>query len=99
MEVSTDPSFPAASTIVSPFTNVNINPNNNATPQCFGTWTPSNADWATLQAGGAATRIYYGARTQDASSANERLSTQPGAGLRTVPPPYAVFTTDGKSDY
>jgi hypothetical protein len=99
VEVSTDPSFPVASTIVSPFTNVNINPTNNATPQCFGTWTPSNADWTTLQAGGAGTRIYYRARTRDASNANERLSTLPGAGLWTVPPPYAVFTTDGKSDY
>ena len=99
VEVSTDPAFPAASTIVSPFTTVNTDPTNNATPQCFGTWTPSNADWTTLQAGGAETRIYYRALTRDASNGNERLSTQPGAGLWTVPPPYAVFTTDGNSDY
>ncbi len=99
VEVSTDPAFPGASTTVSPFITVNTDPTNNATPQCFGTWTPSNADWTTLQAGGAGTRIYYRARTRDAANANERLSTQPGAGLWTVPPPYAVFTTDGKSDY
>lgn len=99
VEVSTDPAFPAASTITSPFITVNTDPTNNATPQCFGTWTPSNTDWTTLQAAGAETRIYYRARTRDASNGNERLSTQPGAGLWTVPPPYAVFTTDGKSDY
>jgi hypothetical protein len=99
VEVSTDPTFPAPSTIVSPFATVNTNPTNNNTPQCFGTWTPSNAEWTSLQAGGAGTRIYYRARTRDASNGNERLSTQPGAGLWTVPPPYAVFTTDGNSDY
>src|SRR5260370_329078 len=99
VEVSTDPAFPGASTIVSPWANVNTDPTNNATPHCFGTWTPSDADWTTLQAGGAGTRIYYRARTRDVANGNERLSTQPGAGLWTVPPPYAVFTVDGKSDY
>jgi hypothetical protein len=70
-----------------------------ASPECYGTWTPSAAQWTTLQAGGAATRLYYRARTRDAADANERVSTQPAAGLWTVPPPYAVLTTTGQSDY
>ena len=53
----------------------------------------------TLQTGGALSRVYYRARTQDASGGNERLSTSPGNGLWTVPPPYAVITANGKSDY
>ena len=99
VEVSTDPAFPGGSTIVGPWSNVNTDPTNTAAPQCFGTWTPSGANWTTLQAGGAGTRIYYRARTRDAMDQNERLSTQPGAGVWTVPPPYAVITPDGNSDY
>ena len=67
--------------------------------QCFGTWTPTAAQWTALQAGGTETKIYYRARTQNGSGGNERLSTSPGNGLWTVTPPYAVFTADGQSDY
>jgi hypothetical protein len=97
VEVSNDPSFPGASTITSGWTNVDLNPTTANSPECYGTWAPSNADWQTLQAGG--NRIYYRARTRDAMNGNERLSTTPGNGLWTVPPPYAVITADGKSDY
>ncbi len=96
VEVSSDPAFPA-STILSPWTTLDVDPTTAATPECFGTWTPSAADWTALQAGGS--RIYYRARTRDAADANERLSTLPGNGLWTVPPPYAVITADGRSDY
>ena len=99
VEVSTDPGFPAIGTIMSPFTDVNLNPGMVGTPQCYGRYTLSPVDWATLQAGGAGTRIYYRARTRNSADANERLSTSPGNGLWTVPPPYAVITVDGKSDY
>ena len=50
-----------------------------------------------LQAGGS--RVYFRARTRDALDGNERVSTRPGGGLWTVPPPYAVITPDGRSDY
>ncbi len=66
---------------------------------CYGTWTPELADWTALQAGGAPSLIYYRARTQDELGGTERLSTLPGNGLWTVPPPYAVITADGRSDY
>jgi hypothetical protein len=96
LEVSNDPAFPA-STILSAWVNVDVDPTTAGSPECFGTWTPSAGEWATLQAGGS--RVYFRARTRDAADMNERLSTQPGAGLWTVPPPYAVITADGRSDY
>jgi hypothetical protein len=99
VEVSTDQTFPGASTIDSGWINVDLDPTTAATPEGFLTWTPSAAQWTTLQAGGAGSRIYYRVRTRDAADANERLSTLPGNGLWTVIPPYAVITTDGHSDY
>jgi hypothetical protein len=99
VEVSTSSTFPGPSTINSGFIAVDTNPTTAASPEGYGTWTPSAAQWTTLQAGGAGSRIYYRARTRDAANANERLSTLPGNGLWNVPPPYAVITADGKSDY
>lgn len=99
VEVSTDPTFPAASTFNSGWITVDTDPGTPATPEGFGTWTPAAAQWTKLQARGAKTLIYYRVRTRDASDLNERISTQPGNGLWTVPPPYAVITADGKSDY
>jgi len=84
-------------TIVSPFITVDTDPTTPGSPECYGSWTLSAGDWATLQAGGS--RIYYRARTRNAADANERLSTTPGNGMWTVPPPYAVITADGFSDY
>jgi len=99
VEVSTDPAFPVASTITSPWTVVDTDPTTPASPECYGTWTPDAASWLGLQAGGDETRIYYRARTRDAAMGNDRLSTTPGNGLWSVPPPYAVFTITGASDY
>ncbi|MDJ0869857.1 MAG: hypothetical protein QNK03_27435 [Myxococcota bacterium] len=99
VEVATDPAFPGATTILSGFTTVDRNPGTAGSAECYGTWTPSAGEWTTLQAGGAGTRIYYRARTTDGGGGNERLSTEPGNGLYTVPPPYAVITSDGRSDY
>ncbi len=97
VEVSNDPAFPA-STTMSTWTTVDRDPSTAASPECFGTWTPSAAEWTALQAGGS--RIYYRVRTRDAADANERLSTQPAAGLwGTIAPPYAVITADGRPDY
>ena len=99
VEVSTNPAFPAASTINSGWITVDTDPTTPATPEGFGTWSPDASQWATLQAGGAGTLIYYRVTTRDASDLNERISTQPGNGVWTVIPPYAVLTADGKSDY
>jgi hypothetical protein len=100
VEVSTDPAFPAGSaTVGGAWRTVNRNPNSTTLPACYGEWTPASADWMRLQAGGAGSRIYYRARTQDAGGANERLSTLPGNGLWTVPPPYAVLTATGQPEY
>jgi hypothetical protein len=98
VEVSTDPAFPAGSTITGAWQTVPRDPAS-AAPACYGAWTPSSAEWTTLQAGGGGSRIYYRARTQDAGGGNERLSTLPGNGLWSVPPPYAVITPTGQSDY
>lgn len=98
VEVSTDPAFPAGSTITSAWVTVATDPGS-TTPQCYGTWAPSATEWTTLQAGGAGSRIYYRSRTQNAAGGNERVSTLPGNGLWTVPPPYAVITATGQSDY
>lgn len=97
VEVANDPTFPPASTISSPWIDVDTDPTTAVPPECYGTWTPSLMDWSTLQSGGM--RIYYRATTRDASDGNERLSTMPGNGLWTVDPPYAVVTADGRSDY
>ncbi|NHZ96426.1 hypothetical protein [Massilia sp. CCM 8734] len=99
VEASTDQAFSPASTVNSGWINVDLNTATPASPECSGTWTPNAAQWTTLQAGGHLTRVYYRTRTRDALDANERLSTSPGAGLWTVPPPYAVITTTGGSDY
>jgi hypothetical protein len=99
VDVAPDPAFPGGSTISSGFINVLTDPTAGGTVQCYGTWTPTAAQWTALQAGGVGTRIYYRATTRNAADANQRVSTQPGNGLWTVPPPYAVITADGKSDY
>lgn len=103
VEVSTDPAFPPGTVIRSPWIEVDTDPTT-ADPSegpwdCYGQWSPNPGQWRRLQRGGALSRIYYRARTRDAADSNERWSTQPGNGLWTVPPPYAVLTTDGQSDY
>ncbi|MDQ1817129.1 hypothetical protein RBA41_27865 [Massilia sp. CCM 9210] len=99
VEASTDPAFSPASTINSGWRVVDLNTATPASPECSDTWTPNAAQWTTLQSGGHLTRLYYRTRTRDALDGNERISTSPAAGLWTVPPPYAVITTTGGSDY
>lgn len=48
--------------------------------------------WKAIAAQG---RIYYRVRTWD-SSGNKRVSTEPGAGAFTIPPPFAVINDTGK---
>ncbi|MEM8483991.1 MAG: hypothetical protein AAF564_00505 [Bacteroidota bacterium] len=99
VEVADDPTFPGASTITSPWIGVDVDPTTPDTPECYGNWSPSDTQWTMLQSGGALTRLYYRSRTRDAGAGNIRLSTEPGAGLWSVPAPYAVLTTNGQSDY
>ncbi len=103
VEVSTDPAFPPGTVIRSPWIDINTDPTtvdpSDGPWDCYGQWSPNPGQWRRLQRGGALSRIYYRARTRDASDGNERWSTQPGNGLWTVPPPYAVLTTNGQSDY
>ncbi len=99
VEVSTSDTFPGGSTVNSGWIAVDTDPTTAGSAECYGTWQPDAAQWTTLQAGGAMSRIYYRVRTRDAADGNERLSTLPGNGLWTVPPPYALITADGMSDY
>lgn len=93
VEASTDPTFPSAATVTSGWQAVA------PASSCYGEWVPDASQWTTLQAGGALSRVYYRVRTRDAAGGHVRLSTAPGNGLWTVPPPYAVLTVDGMSDY
>ena len=97
VEVSTDPGFPSGATVISPWLPVDRDPSSLDTPECYGTWQPATVDWTSLQAEGPGGRIYYRARTR-AGSGDERISTEPG-GIFSVPPPYAVLTSDGQPDY
>lgn len=100
VQVSTDPTFPGGPTTVqSSWIDVDTDPTTAGSPECYGTWSPNPGQWNNLQSGGALTRLYYRARTRDAADGNERVSTEPGNGLWTVTPPYAVITADGRSDY
>jgi hypothetical protein len=97
VEVSTDPTFPSGATIDSAFIPVDVDPTTTTSSECYGTWTPTTAEWMRLrrQTG----LIYYRATTTDAAGGNSRLSTTPGNGLWTVPPAYAVITGNGRSDH
>ena len=62
------------------------------TLDCFGAWTVPAVDWDTLDD---TDRLFYRVRTWDAMGGNEKISTSPGNGLFTPPPPYAVINATG----
>ena len=100
VDLSTDEQFTGPSTAKrasSGWISVNVDNGTAAKPnakaQCYGTWTPDARTWGLFKNG---TRVYYRARTADASGGNVRDSTLPMAGTWTVPPPYAVITSDGR---
>jgi len=99
VEASTDPAFPAGQTASSGWAAADVDSSVIDGKECYGTWTPSETDWATLQAKGAPSAIYYRARTSNAEGGNLRDSTLPGNGFWSVPPPYALLTADGVSDF
>lgn len=67
-----------------------------AEPECYGTWTPDPADWATLGGTTGDVKVYYRVRTRDAGGLNERISTRPGNGSYMVPPAYVVVNDAGQ---
>jgi hypothetical protein len=91
VEVANDDAFTLNFT-TSGFINVDVDPTNGVTPDCFGTWTVPGGDWATLDD---TDRLFYRVRTRDAIGGNEKISTSPGNGLFTPPPPYAVINATG----
>jgi hypothetical protein len=100
VEVSTDETFSGGiTTINSPWIDVDTDPTTPGSPECYGTWTPTALEWDNLQTDGELSFLYYRARTRDSSDGNERISTEPGNGLWSVSPSYAVLTTDGQSEY
>ena len=94
VEVANDAGFTVDNT-VSGFMMVNTDPTDTM-PDCYAAWSPTPAQWANLSDGGTEGRIYYRVRTQDAAGMNERISTQIGAGLYLVPPPYAILNASGR---
>ena len=95
VEVSTQGTFPQEGTFDSGWREVHGDPSAAAPPGCYGTWAPRGEQWAKLQTGGSGSRLYYRVTTTDANGKNLRISTDPGGGLYSVPPPYAVLTADG----
>jgi len=98
VEVSIDPAFPAAATVASAWRPVDVDVQEFDGSECFGTWTPNEAEWQQLQLGGASSTLYYRASTMDDAGNRKRISTQPGNGLWDVPPASARLTLDGSSD-
>ncbi len=92
VDLSTDPELSSDTTVDSGWRSV-------PEAACYGQWTPSPDQWTLLQAGGPGARIYYRVTTRDAGGDNTRISTAPGNGMWTVPPPYVVLTADGTSRF
>lgn len=61
----------------------------------LATWTLPAADWNTVKPG---TALYYRVTTTDASGENSRVSTSPGNGAFTVPPPSATINESGQCE-
>jgi hypothetical protein len=100
VEVSTDETFSGGTTTInSPWIDVDTDSTTPESPECYGTWTPTDAEWTDLQEDGALSFLYYRARTRNSSDGNERITTEPGNGLWSVVPAYAVLTGDGQSEY
>jgi hypothetical protein len=91
IELASDDAF-TLNTLNSPWTNVSTT----AQPECYGTWSPTVAEWAPLAGASGDVKVYYRVRTRDAADGNEKLSTLPGSGSYTVPPSYVVVNNAGQ---
>lgn len=75
---------------------VEVTPDSAPSRQCYGVWPMDGEQWDDLRKGlKNGDRIYYRAQTWDEGRSNLRISTEPGAGLFVVPPPFAVATIPG----
>ena len=74
------------------FIDVDVDPTNAVTPDCFGAWTVPAVDWDTLDD---TNRLFYQMRTHDAINNNKKISTSPSNDLFTPPPPYTVINATG----
>jgi hypothetical protein len=89
VDVARDPGFTVGPALIT-------SPPLDADATCYGTWRPGAEEWRRLvDAAPGSPHVYYRATTHDAGGGNERSSLRPGAGLLTVPAPYAIVTPDG----
>ena len=65
-------------------------------PGCYAEVDLPATAWAKLRGASGTAKVYYRARTWSASGGDERISTSPGAGTYSVPPPYAVVNDAGR---
>jgi hypothetical protein len=91
VEMASDEAF-TINVVNSPWTDVSAT----TQPQCYGTWTPNAADWTTLGGLTGDVKVYYRVRTRDAADMNEKISTSPGSGSYSVPPPYVIVNDLGR---
>lgn len=91
VELASDDAF-TINVFNSPWTNVPTT----AQPECYGTWSPTAAEWSPLAGMSGDVKVYYRVRTRDAADGNEKLSTLPGSGSYTVPPSYVVVNDAGQ---
>lgn len=102
VEVASDPDFKINRRQSGPLP---VSPDASASYQCYVPWGMTDEDWKVLanakkENGDSYNRIYYRAttcRTCDDQDKNKRISTEPGNGLFSVPPPYATVIDSPKS--
>ena len=103
VEVSSDPAFPGHATLRSQWLEVDTNAETPESTECYGAWTPPDRDvWLDFLGSvdfEVPFSLYYRAATTDRDARTLRLSTEPGNGLGVLPPPYAVFTRDGRPEF
>jgi hypothetical protein len=97
VELSTSPTFSGTVVTSTPSTGALRTVSTTASPGCFATWTPTQAEWDSLKGVAGDVRVHYRVRTRGAagSVATERISTRPGNGLYAVPAPYAIVRDSG----
>lgn len=97
VEVSLDPAFASGPNLNSSWITVDTDVSTPASPECYGRWTPTSAQWASFTATVTpGSRVYYRVYTIDANGSNLMRSDQPGRGLWQTANAYAVMTTDGR---
>lgn len=68
----------------------------NGGPGCYAEVVLPATEWTRLKRAAGTAKIYYRVRTWSASGGDERISTSPGAGTYSVPPPFVVVNSSGR---